>query len=133
MWQKYFSHNELACRCCNILQTEDGFLDKLLELREAWGKPMIVNSCCRCQKNNDAAGGKPKSFHLFGHPELTGLTGTCAIDIGTANMRGDDRWQLAFLAMGLGWSVGVAKTFLHFDRRADYKATGFENPILFTY
>lgn len=132
-WTKYFTATELSCRCCNEMKVMDSFLKRLVELREAWGKMMVVTSCCRCLKHNDSVGGKPKSFHLFGHPEITGISGTCAIDIHTGSLSGDQRLELASLAMQKGWSVGVAKSFLHFDRRADYQETGWPKPVLFTY
>lgn len=132
-WQKYFTHNELACRCCQHMKVMDSFLVKLTELRQAWNKPMIVNSCCRCQKHNDSVGGASKSFHLFGHPELTGIGGTAAIDISTTRYSTAEKYALVKLAMDKGWSVGVAKTFLHFDRRSDYPETNYKAPVLFTY
>ena len=132
-WTHYFSHNEIACRCCGVLQVMDTFPDKLLDLREAWEKPMVVNSCCRCQKHNDSGGGKPASFHLFSQKALTGIDATCAIDIGTASMTPGERHDFVKLAMNKGWSIGVAKTFIHLDRRADYPETKWLNPIIFTY
>ncbi len=132
-WQKYFRHAELACRCCGEMKVTAPFLEKLTELREAWGKPMIVTSCCRCRKHNDSVGGAHRSFHLFDQQAATGVRGTIAIDIAITNMLGQERRALALLAMQKGWSIGVAKTFLHFDRRADYPETGFDEPILFTY
>lgn len=132
-WQKYFSYTELACRCCGRTKVADSFLDKLLELREAWGRPMIVTSCCRCQRHNDTVGGKQNSFHLFDCPQKTGLDGTIAIDISTTNLSGADKWALVRLAISKGWSVGVARTFLHFDRRSDFTQTGWAKPVLFTY
>lgn len=132
-WEKYFKKSELACRCCGEMKCMDDFLVKLVEMREAWARPMVVTSCCRCLKHNDTVGGKHNSFHLFDQPGHTGLAGTIAIDISTTSLTGDDRHKLAKLAMNTGWSVGIAKTFLHFDRRADYPETGWKKPVLFTY
>lgn len=111
----------------------DSFAARLVELREAWGRPMVINSCCRCSKHNKAIGGAAKSFHMFGQKNINGVDATIAVDVSTKGMTGGDRYKLALLAMQKGWSVGVAKTFLHFDRRSDYPETGWENPVLFTY
>ena len=35
-------------------------------LREAYGKPIYVNSGYRCEKHNKAVGGVPKSQHMRG-------------------------------------------------------------------
>ena len=35
-------------------------------LREAYGKPIYVNSGYRCEKHNKAVGGVPKSQHMLG-------------------------------------------------------------------
>ena len=130
---KYFTNDEIACKCCGEAKVMDSFAVRLEEFRSAWGRPMVVNSCCRCSKHNQNIGGAAKSFHLFGQKSTTGVDATCAIDISTKGMTGADRHALAYLAMQRGWSVGVAKTFLHFDRRSDYPETGWESPVLFTY
>jgi hypothetical protein len=44
-----------------------------------------------------------------------------------------DVHRLVLLAMRHGWTIGVARTFLHLDRRSDYPETGFLEPIVFTY
>lgn len=129
----YFTILEIACKCCGEAKIMDSFAARLVELREAWGRPMVINSCCRCSKHNKAIGGAAKSFHMFGQKNINGVDATIAVDVSTKGMTGGDRYKLALLAMQKGWSVGVAKTFLHFDRRSDYPETGWENPVLFTY
>jgi len=41
---------------------------RLLEIvtyvREFFGKPVTINSACRCTKHNAAIGGRPNSYHL---------------------------------------------------------------------
>lgn len=48
----------------NVAALVDTILDPL---REAWGKPIIVNSGYRCAALNKAVGGVPTSMHLTGH------------------------------------------------------------------
>lgn len=103
----HFTDIELKCRCCGELKLEHGFRDKLEQLRIVYGKPMVVNCAYRCVVHNKEVGGSKNSYHLKG----------MAIDVHCPD--GRDRHKLVGLAIGLGWSVGVYKTFLHLDRRID--------------
>ena len=76
---KYFTVNEL---CKSSIATKKGIvnvpsseeranLEALIEnvldpLREAWGKPIIVNSGFRCERLNKAVGGAAGSQHKTG-------------------------------------------------------------------
>jgi hypothetical protein len=126
--KSYFSNSELVCKCCGQSRLAAGFLDHLNALREACGHALSPNSVCRCDKHNKAEGGADGSMHRTGHP-----WGTCAADIGTSGWSGAKKHAFVSTAMRLGWSVGVAKTFIHVDRRSDYPASGFDAPILFMY
>ncbi len=122
---KFFSTIEMECKCGKkCLNLAPGFIEKLDELRVSFGYPMIVNSCCRCPTHNENVGGKPSSYHLIVNNIAKG---TCAIDI----KRKDYNYDAALIgaALDLGWSVGLAKTFIHLDRRGDYGAPR----VIFTY
>ena len=42
-------------------------VDEVIQpLRDAWGKPLTINSGYRCQEVNKAVGGVPTSQHVFG-------------------------------------------------------------------
>jgi hypothetical protein len=113
---RYFSQEELQCPATHIVKLAEGFGECLMALRFSWGLPMIVNSCCRSEDHNDSIGGHDRSLHVYDHPfHPTG--GTCAIDLRIIN--GTQRGNLIALAWGSGWSVGVAQTFVHLDRRTD--------------
>ncbi len=114
---KYFSDSELKCRCCGVVSIADGFEDKLIELREAYGRPMYVNSACRCTAHNITVGGHPSSSHIFDSQKRP-FKGSYGIDIRCDDSK--DRAALILLALQLGWCVGINKTFLHLDRRRDY-------------
>ena len=76
---KYFKMKEFECRCgctsagsarampaevkANIKALVDNVLDPL---REAYGKPINVNSGFRCEKHNKEVGGVPNSQHVKG-------------------------------------------------------------------
>ncbi len=110
-----FSIKELQCK-----KSKDGilacsFAEKLKELRLLYGHPMIVNSCCRSLSYNQEIGGVKNSFHIF--DEKQNLA-TCAIDI--AKQNGILNAKLIRCALNLGFSVGIAKTFIHLDLRSNY-------------
>lgn len=127
MLTKHFSIEELACHSDGGYQFAKGFLDALERLREDYGKPMKVNSCCRSEAHNKAIKGHIKSLHVYDNPyHPTG--GCCAIDIGIAD--GAEKLAIAAVAIKAGWTVGVAKSFLHLDRRTE--VLGFEQ-ILYVY
>ncbi len=109
-----FTHEELQCRETKEVVLHPGFGEALARLRQTFGRPMIVSSCCRSEAHNEAVGGHPRSLHVYDKPNHNSL-GTLAIDISRPN--GLYAHQLVELATELGWSVGVAKTFIHLDQR----------------
>ena len=129
----YFTTKELACPCCGECILAPGFLDKLNEIRVALGNPMVINSGCRCPKHNAKVGGKGKSFHLINAPELTGLTGACAVDVSTVRWPEAKRRKLIALARAGGWSLGIADSFIHLDRRIDYPEMKWPRRAEWTY
>lgn len=73
-----------------IVKNLNRLIDNVLDpLREAWGKPIIVNSGYRCPALNKAVGGVPTSHHLKG----------MAADITTGNVA--DNSKLFDLAITL--------------------------------
>ncbi|WP_444884559.1 D-Ala-D-Ala carboxypeptidase family metallohydrolase [Microbulbifer sp. PSTR4-B] len=48
----YFTELELACRCCGKNYFKDETLRRLIQVRERFGKPMIINSGYRCPVHN---------------------------------------------------------------------------------
>ncbi len=107
-----FTLDELACRHCGEIKLAEGFAAQLKLLRTAYGKPIHATSCCRCPEYNVKVGGHIRSMHLTREGRTQG---TCAIDVQVS-----DPAVLVRLALGLGWSVGVSKTFIHLDRRSEY-------------
>ncbi|MGB3627145.1 MAG: D-Ala-D-Ala carboxypeptidase family metallohydrolase [Henriciella sp.] len=106
-----FSIGELACRCrgrfCAGEYWHDaGFLDGLEAVRAALGgRALVVTSGHRCAGWNAAFGGAPLSRHK-----------QIAADIALA---GHDRFALLEEAEAAGFTgLGLAKSFLHLDRRA---------------
>ncbi len=122
----HFRVSELACPLTGVIKTatnyfgdggvKDNFIFDLEELRTVYDKPMIVNSCCRSLEHNNAVGGHVRSLHMFNN-SAHGCD-TCAIDIDRPD--GDDLAALIEHALSLGWSVGLANTFIHLDQRTKY-------------
>lgn len=107
MSTKNFTDKELSCRCCGVNKMDDEFMDKLQDLRDRWGKPMVITSGYRCPKWNKESGGKQNSMHLHGR----------AADIYVDN--GTDKYLLIRLAMEMGFNgLGVGSKFVHVDNRS---------------
>lgn len=69
---KNFSLNEFRCKCCKELPAdawmyEEHLVNNVLDpVRDAFGKPIKVNSGYRCEKHNKEVGGAKNSQHLLG-------------------------------------------------------------------
>lgn len=105
----HFSITELACRCggrfCDASYWHDPHtLTGLESMRFKIGKPLIVNSAHRCALWNASVGGAPLSQHK-----------RMAVDL---SLRGHDRFTVLSAAKDAGFTgLGLARTFLHVDRR----------------
>lgn len=105
----HFTPRELACHCGGRFCAGEywhapDFLDALEALRADAGQPLIVSSGHRCAIWNSYVGGARFSLHR-----------AMAVDISLA---GHDRHMLLAAAERHGFTgLGLAKTFLHLDRR----------------
>ena len=118
---KYFKINEFVCRCgCGMpaeaRQNIEALVANVLDsLREAYGKPIYVNSGYRCEAYNRKVGGVPRSQHIVGE----------AADISlplTAYGLQDELMKLAKLIVQQGRfdQLIIYPTFLH----VSYKRSG---------
>lgn len=106
---KNFTKEEMACKHCGQCKMDDGFMKKIQELRDSWGRPIRITSGYRCETHNKAVGGKPDSQHLKG----------IAADIDVSGMTGNERFWFLDMAMSLGFrGIGIDKNFLHLDYRS---------------
>lgn len=119
---KYFSRDELKCKEGGGFQLQPanhpagypGFGNRIDTLREEWGQPLIVNSCCRSKAYNaEIEESSPHSLHVWDLPYYANLgqLGTCAIDVREIS----DAFRA--VAWSLGFSLGLGKTFTHCDDR----------------
>jgi len=98
----------------NVFEKMDvKLLNNLDSLRELCGFPLKINSSYRSEEYNEKIRGAKNSQHLLGK----------AVDIYCIDAT--KRKEIVKNALNLGFSVGVAKTFVHIDVR--------ELQLLFTY
>ncbi len=130
----HFTIKELACPCCGVIKLAPGFIEALESLRVLYDHPMTVNSCCRCKSHNDSkeVGGHPRSLHMFDNQVQE--CDTNAIDIRRPNAFMLNKFLGIALNkdLNLGFSVGLADTFVHLDKRTEYTKLNLE-PVFYTY
>jgi uncharacterized protein YcbK (DUF882 family) len=101
-----FRSEEFACPCCGWADIDPRLVAGLQKLREALGKPIRINSGCRCARHNKRIGGAPKSQHAQGR----------AADISVAGMGARDLYAAA-RGLFSGYGVDDERAFLHVDTR----------------
>ena len=113
---KHFRLEEFNCTHTNKNEMDHEFLVKLDELRERVGFPFIITS------------GYRDATHPAEARKAEPGTGThcqgIAADIAVSN--GFERMNIVHEAIKMGFSIGVARTFVHVD---DRKTT----PVMWTY
>ncbi len=97
---------------CNVITSFDvrdsilALVKNVLQpLRDAWGKPLHINSGYRCEKLNAAVGGVPTSQHVKGE---------------AADIAAENPVELARLAVKLGLPFDqmiLYPTFVHFSHK----------------
>ena len=131
-YSEHFTVDELKDPITGEIKLAKGFIDRLEALREDYGNPLKVTSGCRSSEHNDwllARGYKasPNSLHLIEN-ERWNTGGCCAVDVGRPN--GVLLHSLVLLAAAHSWTMGIASTFVHLDRRVDYTEL---DPVVYTY
>ena len=63
----HFSSSEFACRCgCGFRSVSPDLISRLELLRSHFGRPVKINSGCRCENHNRNIGGSSSSQHILG-------------------------------------------------------------------
>jgi zinc D-Ala-D-Ala carboxypeptidase len=100
-----FSPAEIACRGSGQIKIHPEALDKLQELRDRLGKPLIVRSAYRSPEHNRAVGGATRSKHMD----------ATAFDIDMSN-HDPAAFEAAARAVGfLGFGYYPRSGFMHID------------------
>lgn len=95
----------------NHVQLDEVLLEKLQELRDFLGVPLIINSAYRCEERNKQVGGTRNSLHKEGK--------AVDISLSTIPVHIDG---LEEIAEHIGFDgIGKYYTFIHLDTRG-YKA-----------
>ena len=103
-WAK-FSPEEIACRSDGAIRINKVALDKLQELRDRIGSPLIVHSAYRSPDHNRKVGGAKHSMHLQG----------AAFDISMAN-HDPKAFEATARAVGFtGFGFYPRQNFMHVD------------------
>lgn len=78
---KNFRASEFACKCgCGFNVIDQRVINMAQVIRDEVGKPVYVNSGCRCEKRNKACGGVKNSNHT------KGLAADLSCDIGPVKL-----------------------------------------------
>lgn len=103
---KNFKLYEFQCKDgSNLVKVDSVLVNKLQQLRDLIGKPIIVNSAYRTPEYNKKVGGSPNSQHVLGK----------AADI---RVNGLTPKQLANYCEKIEFGgIGIYKTFVHVDTR----------------
>ena len=110
MLSKHFSRKEVKCKCgkCDYDTIDAELLVILEDVREHFGKPVIINSGNRCPTHNKNVGGATNSYHVRGRAADIVVKGVSP-DIVHAYLDGKYPTQ---------YGLGKYKTFTHIDRRS---------------
>lgn len=105
---KNFSRFEFACRCgCGFDDVDAKLVEALQKLRDFLGRPLHINSGCRCKAHNKACGGVPDSQHLKGR--AADVTTKMLTPRELANIVEDNILEFA------NGGIGVYPGFVHLD------------------
>lgn len=106
----YFSNDEIKCPCgCETANVSEYLMQTMDWVRDQYGKPIRVNSACRCETHNKKVGGSKTSSHLSSGDDICK-----AMDIDMP-MSSADRYRLIKLIMTEFGRVGLGNTFIHVD------------------
>lgn len=83
---KHFKKREFGCKCGCGTGTKDGdihpdLLVVLEDVREHFGKPVVISSGKRCETHNKRVGGAPKSQHLLGTAADIRIAGVAPVEV----------------------------------------------------
>ena len=105
---KYFTLSEFKCKCCGQAQMDQEFLDKLDELRERCGFPLVITSGYRCPDYNDAVSSTGRTG-----PHTSGRATDIKVDRERAYILLDNAFDMGF--KGIGVKQHDTGRFIHLD------------------
>ncbi|EML7933745.1 D-Ala-D-Ala carboxypeptidase family metallohydrolase [Providencia rettgeri] len=109
---QYFKREEFACKDgCGACNIEPELIGVLEDIRQYFGRPVIIVSGYRCESHNRNVGGASNSQHLLG----------AASDFNIKNVSLKAIADYLELKYPNKYGIGRYKTFIHIDVR-NYKA-----------
>lgn len=121
---KYFSHEELKCRCCGENLMRPGTIAKLDNLRVICG-PLVLSSAYRCKAYNIKIGAT--QTHASGQAVDILCHGLLAFEI-LKNAAG-----CGFLGIGINQKGPHSKRFIHLDDLPQDPVSGVYRPTVWSY
>lgn len=113
---KYFKESEFKCKCgCDTMpqgQPNDELIDILCEIREHFGKPLVIHSGYRCPTHNAKVGGAKSSRHIKGDAVDFHIEGVKTNDVYNWVVSKYDNYGIARKII-----KDPFKGFVHFDTR----------------
>ena len=107
----HFNREEFKCKCsydCDFSVVDIELIRILEEVRQHYGKPVTINSACRCEKHNSEIGGSDKSQHKLGR----------ACDIVVKDVHPDRVFHFIDDRYPTALGLGQYGTFTHLDTRS---------------
>lgn len=99
------TRERFACPCCKKNEIHDDLIQLCVQIEQAVGFPLKVNSGYRCKTHNFAVGGEPNSQHQLGKAADI----TCG-DISKLRTTCDRMWHTNVIG-----GLGTYATFCHVD------------------
>ena len=109
-WSDYenFTEDEMRCKCgCGRADMDPDFMALLQGVRDAYKRPMVVNSGFRCPEHDTAIGGA--GVHPTGHAGDISVSGENAHSLLTVAL------VLGMRGIGLKQHSAMAGRFMHLD------------------
>lgn len=104
---EHFSTKELECKCgCGLFNMAPSFIVFLERIRKDYGKPMVINSGCRCEAHNKKIQGAKKSAHMEG----------LAVDVAVGDAALKRSLVEAAIKHG-ATGIGVYSSWVHIDTK----------------
>lgn len=122
---RYFKVSEFACPCCKENLIDFKFVQKLDDLREKFGGPLVVSSGYRCPKHNQEVSTTGEHGpHTTGH----------AVDFAIRGLDAKDLLEEAMVSTqftGFGLNQKGTSRFIHLDDLPNTAAQ--PRPTIWTY
>lgn len=108
MLNKYFKRKEFACKCgCGTSTVDAELLTVITDVREHFGKPVVITSGHRCAKHNANVGGAKASVHMTGKAADIKVSGVSVYDVAIyLSKKYPDQY-----------GIGLYSSFIHIDVR----------------